>query len=97
MTDARHQPKAGTERVTPQKVRAVLRKAGYTHMSSWVRSDVLGNNTIQIRHSSHSPSIKNNDPRMTRYYFLAAALIAAGITCEVHDGAVWVPMENNAQ
>lgn len=100
--------KAGTGRVTPQKVRAVLRKEGMTpaiwipakdphQIGSWAKGytiRVQGGYLVVKHYFSRWPS---ETDRYWAHALIHSALAAAGITCDVWDGAVWVPVEKKPQ
>lgn len=95
--------KAGTGRVTPQKVRAVLRKAGY-HASQPFNGNLTGRTSgyqVAVRSGwlivewwNARPWARESDQRERQTLeSYRSAIAAAGIACKVRDGAVWVQVE----
>lgn len=90
-------------RVTPQKVRAVLRKSPGIRAAKWHRSgQIRGWGSWDDGYKvAQTPTYPKMELRVSHILSwreqekLASELfrIAAGIACEVRDGAVWVPVE----
>ena len=85
--------------ITPQKVRAVLRKAGFAEshknfgeftsgFRAWNR---LGE--IEVWYTAGSFARTDQVSQDYNVRRIAAALAAAGIACKVRDRAVWVAVD----
>lgn len=84
--------------VTPQRVRAVLRKAGHDSFrdsgGSFVSLRPCGSIAVEFIAGTIMVGSEKHTMKLTLY---AAALAAAGLACEVREGAVWVRVEQQTR